>query len=193
MTWMDVVTPKQGRALPPILDIADRKKNGAWGYFHELGHNRQRGWWTFRGTGEVTCNLFSLYTHETLCGVEPWQHPWLARQKKRAKPYFAKGAPFEEWRRDPGLALIAYAQIQREFGWTPFKQVFADMEALPGPARPTADQKKIDEFVRRMSLATGHDLRPFWHHWGAPLGDTLTGGKALDALPEWMPDWGELP
>lgn len=150
MTWMDVVTTKPGRALPPILDIEDRKKNGAWGYFHELGHNRQRGWWTLNGTVEVTCNLFSLYTHETVCGVTPWKHPWLANQKKSAKPYLKKGAPFDEWRRKPGLALIAYAQIQHAFGWAPFQQVFKEMEAL------------MDD-------------------------------STLDALPEWMPDWGELP
>jgi hypothetical protein len=193
MTWMDVVTPKEGKALPPILDIEDRKANGAWGYFHELGHNRQRSWWTFRGTGEVTCNLFSLYTHETLCGVEPWEHPWLRNQKKHAKPYLRRGAPFEEWRKSPGLALIAYAQIQKEFGWEPYKRVFAEMEALAAQERPTKDQDKIDAFVRRMSLATERDLRPFWRRWGAPLGDVLMSDTILDALPEWQPDWDELP
>ncbi len=193
MTWMDVVTPKRGRPLPPILDIEDRKKNGAWGYFHELGHNRQRSWWTFRGTVEVTCNLFSLFTHETLCGITPWEHPWLVKQKKSAKPYLAKGAPFAEWRRKPGLALITYAQIQHEFGWKPFQQVFKDMEALSAARRPTRDQDKIDEFIRRMSRATGHDLRPFWRMWGAPLGPALMKDAGLDALPKWMPDGDELP
>ena len=191
MTWMDVVTPKDGRPLPPILDIEDRKANGAWGYFHELGHNRQRSWWTFRGTTEVTCNLFSLYTHETLCGVEPWENPWLRNQKKQARPYLAKGAPFEEWRRNPGLALIAYAQIQRKFGWEPFQRVFAEMEALPPASRPTKDQDKIDAFIGGMSRATGHDLRAFWQRWGAPLGDDLASAKS--DLPEWQPDWDELP
>src|SRR5687767_13981526 len=50
-----------------------RMKSGTWGHFHELGHNHQRGEWTFSGTGEVTCNWFSLYVMETLCGKPPGQ------------------------------------------------------------------------------------------------------------------------
>jgi hypothetical protein len=74
MMHLDVVESKNGK-LPAILDIDERMTNNAWGYFHELGHNRQRSWWTFRGTGEVTVNLFTLYSHEKIQKVIPWQHP----------------------------------------------------------------------------------------------------------------------
>jgi hypothetical protein len=124
--------------------------------------------------------------------VEPWTNPWLEAQKKHAAPYIAKGAPFEEWRRRPGLALIVYAQIQREFGWGPFIEVFADYEALPAGQRPSADQDKIDEFVVRLSRAAGSDLRPLWKRWGAPLSPWVMRDAALDELPTWMPDFSDL-
>ena len=50
---------------------AEMMRKGQWGLFHELGHNHQDGMWTFGGTGEVTCNLFSLYILETVCGAKP--------------------------------------------------------------------------------------------------------------------------
>ncbi len=192
MMQLDTVTPPKKGALVPLLDVAARKTTSSWGYFHELGHNRQRGWWTFKGTTEVTCNLFSLYTHETLCGVEPWNNSWLENQKKKAKPYLEKGAPFAQWRRQPGLALIVYAQIQRKFGWAPFTKVFSDYEALPAADRPKKDQDKIDQFVVRISHATAHDLRPLWTRWGAPLSKWVRDDPALAKLPEWMPDFDEL-
>ena len=37
-----------------------------WGFYHELGHNHQQSAWTFDGTVEVTCNLFSLYVVQTV-------------------------------------------------------------------------------------------------------------------------------
>ena len=43
--------------------------DSGWGPYHELGHNHQDGMWTFDGTGEVTCNVFTLYVLENVCGV----------------------------------------------------------------------------------------------------------------------------
>jgi hypothetical protein len=66
-----------GYAIMTHLDAAaqgtdlEKMKAGAWGYFHELGHNHQSTDWTFEGTTEVTCNLFSLYVCEKLCGLPP--------------------------------------------------------------------------------------------------------------------------
>ncbi|NDE99992.1 MAG: hypothetical protein EB034_17215, partial [Verrucomicrobia bacterium] len=52
MTWMD---------MPPRLVSEAHMRKGDWGIGHELGHNHQVGEWTFEGTGEVTCNLFTMY------------------------------------------------------------------------------------------------------------------------------------
>ena len=66
MTWMDQTNSFASR---------DSLMNGNWGIFHELGHNHQSGDWTFDGTVEVTCNLFTLHVYDKLCGVPPNVHP----------------------------------------------------------------------------------------------------------------------
>ena len=186
MTGVDVATPK-GDKLARVVDVADLTKRGSWGHFHELGHNRQRGWWTFAGTGEVTCNLFSLHAGELLCGIEPWENPWLRGQFANAKKYLAEGADFEKWKSSPGIALVSYAQLQKEFGWQPMTDVFAEYEAMPKSQRPKDNQNKMDQWVRRMSISTGHDLRPFYQSWGMPLTGELLSDELLSTLPVWMP------
>ncbi len=192
MTHLDVVRAKKGRPLPPLLDLETLAAKGTWGFFHELGHNRQKPAWTFGGTTEVTCNLFSLYTNDKLCGIEPWNNDWLERQKAGARKHIEKGAPFAEWKRKPGVALMMYAQIQRAFGWEPFERVLADYERVPQAGLPKTDPQKIDQWMTRMSHAVGRDLRPFFRKWGLPLGEATTTDTSLDTLATWMPDFDDL-
>ncbi|MFN8424446.1 MAG: M60 family metallopeptidase [Anaerolineae bacterium] len=51
-----------------VVDEAALRRDGSWGHFHELGHNHQQGDWTFEGTGEVTVNLFTVYTYDHVLG-----------------------------------------------------------------------------------------------------------------------------
>ena len=187
MTGVDVATPKNG-ALARVVDVDDLTRRGSWGHFHELGHNRQRGWWTFGGTGEVTCNLFSLHAGEVLCGIDPWENPWLQGQKAGGRTYLENGADFAKWKGSPGIALISYAQLQRAFGWAPFTEVFAAYEAMAPSDRPTENQSKMDAWVHAMSVATNRDLRPFYKSWGMPLSETITLDSTLDTLVVWTPD-----
>lgn len=187
MTWLDVATPKNGN-LARVVDVADLKKRGSWGHFHELGHNRQRSWWTFSGTGEVTCNLFSLHAGEVLCGIEPWDNPWLKGQRGAASEYLKNGADFAKWKSSPGIALVSYAQLQKEFGWKPFTTVFKAFEAMSKSERPSKNQDKMDQWVRQMSIATKRDLRPFYLSWGMPLSTSLIENTMLDSFEPWMPE-----
>ncbi|MBC8310033.1 MAG: hypothetical protein H8E83_05920 [Planctomycetes bacterium] len=185
MTGVDVATPKKGK-LARVVDVVDLTKRGSWGHFHELGHNRQRGWWTFAGTGEVTCNLFSLHAGEVLCGIEPWENGWLKRQRASAKKYLEEGSDFAKWKSSPGIALVSYAQLQKEFGWDSMTRVFKEYEAMPASQRPADNQAKMDEWVRRLSISTKHDLRPFYKMWGMPLSESLLNDTTLSRLPVWM-------
>jgi len=187
MTGVDVATPKNGK-LARVVDVEDLTRRGSWGHFHELGHNRQRGWWTFGGTGEVTCNLFSLHAGEVLCDIEPWENGWLKRQIQPAKKYLEDGADFAKWKANPGIALVSYAQLQKEFGWVPFTTVFEEYERVPKNKHPSANQGKMDEWVRRMSIATKKDLRPFYQMWGMPLSATLLKNETLSELEIWSPE-----
>ncbi len=187
--WMHAGYPimthgAQERAAAPSMNLAQLSKSGDWGYFHELGHNYQRGEWTFGGTGEVTCNLFSLYVGHQVCGIDPWDNPWLQVQKKLRDPHLAAGAPFDKWQGNPGLALMTYAEIQKEFGWEPFRKAMRAYGDLPEDRKPKDDQQKRDRWVELLSRGAGRNLAPFHELWGWPL--TMEAHSAAD-LPIWWP------
>ena len=165
----------------------DRLSRGSWGLFHELGHNHQVGDWTFGGTGEVTCNLFSLYIIDTLCTPPPGERGHGgATGDVGTKAYLEAGAPFDQWKRKPFLALRMYIQIQDAFGWEPFKRVFAEYQTLSKAERPRNDDEKRDQWLVRLSRTVGHDLGPFFTAWGVPTSEAAR--SSITDLPGWMPD-----
>jgi hypothetical protein len=173
-----------------FVDLAVlRGKSGdpVWGFYHELGHNFQKDEWTFDGTGEVTCNLLSLYGAEKLNGVlegalEPVR-PEVMRRKTRA--HLDAGAPFDKWKEDPFLALIMYVQLRQEFGWEPFTRVFAEYRDLPAAERPKTDDERRDQWLVRMSKAVGRNLGPFFQRWGVPT--SMAARRSVGDLPRWLP------
>lgn len=175
--------------LDAVEDMVDasRLAKGSWGLFHELGHNHQSPDWTFDGTVEVTCNLFSLYICETVCGMAPSTgHPALENRDDTIGRYLARGAKFEEWKREPFTALIMYMQLREAFGWEAYKKVFAEYRALPDADRPKTDEAKRDQWMVRFSRAVGKDLGPFFTAWGVP---TSQGARdSIAELPDWMPE-----
>lgn len=170
------------------VDLLRSPTGKVWGFYHEMGHNFQEGEWTFGGTGEVTNNLFSLYGAEKINGIMAGAHPNMApdKIKPRFDKYIENGAKFEEWKSDPFLALYMYVQVQKQFGWEPFTRVFAEYNALPESAQPKTDNDKHDQWMIRLSRATGHNLGPFFTAWGVPVSDKAKAEIA--SLPGWMPD-----
>jgi hypothetical protein len=140
-----------------------------WGFYHELGHNHQQSDWTWEGCGEVTNNLFSLYGGEMLNGVgvncentHPAMHP--KEREPRRQKYVAAGAPYEKWQSDPFLALTLFWELRRDYGWEPFKRVFATY----GNNTLKTEQEKRDQFMVRFSKEVKKDLSPFFTAWGIP-------------------------
>ena len=156
-----------------------------WGYFHEFGHNAQKRDWTFAGTGEVTNNLFSLYLGERMAGIEPWTNPWLENQKAKPAAYFAAGADFENWKRQPGLALMMYATVQRDFGWQPIKDALASYLTLAPNERPKTDAEKHDRWLIALSRATSKNLGPYFQKWG--LETSAEARASVASLEPWIP------
>jgi hypothetical protein len=179
MTGLDVI--------PAMVDVAKlRTVKDGWGFYHEIGHNHQNPDWTFPGTTEVTVNLFTMHTLETVCGIskEDATRRALVEPAARIKKYLAH-PDFAAWQADPFLALAMYAQLRMEFGWEPFKKVFADYRALPSNQRPKTEEQKHDQWMMRMSQATGKNLGPFFQAWGIPTSDAAR--KAIEPLSAWMP------
>jgi hypothetical protein len=188
-----------GYPIMTHLDVAGhvtnltRLKAGLWGHFHEIGHNHQSSDWTFEGAGEVTCNIFSLYVMEKLCGKPPGQgHGAMepAKVARRLAEHLHGDAAqkWDRWKGDPFLALTMYHQLRMGFGWEPYFKVFAEYRDLPSGGRPKTDQEKRDQWMIRFSHAVGRNLGPFFEAWGVPV--TEGALEQIKELPAWMPeDW----
>lgn len=180
MTHMDVVDE--------TLDLNHLTTKGSWGHYHELGHNHQAPEWTFDGTTEVTCNLFSLYTFDQTLGIGLKGHNSIgddARQK-HLKKYFGGNTKFDDWKRDPFLALTMYYQLIEGFGWDAFKKTFAEYRKLPKEERPKNDDQERDQWMVRFSRTTGKNLGPFFEAWKVPT--TQAARDSIKDLPVWMPE-----
>jgi len=182
MTMLDITTT--------IVDkdrIISNRHHGVWGLFHELGHNHQNRDWTFRGTTEVTVNLFSLYIMEKVCNIQGRGHPSITdrARKRNIERYFADGCDFEKWKSSPFLALCMYIQLQEAFGWEPFTKVFKEYRGLTQEQRPQSDDDKRDQWMVRFSRAVGRNLGPFFQAWGVPT--TEKARASIADLPGWMP------
>ncbi|MFQ5459414.1 MAG: M60 family metallopeptidase, partial [Anaerolineae bacterium] len=181
----------------PIMTHLDQSSNvvdaahlsgGNWGLFHEVGHNHQSGDWTFAGTGEVTVNLFTLYVYDKVAGIPPEDHPQgsaAARAEQMAR-YDFRHPDFEQWKREPFLALVSYIELQQAFGWDAYREVFAEYRALPAEDRPRDDAAKRDQWLVRFSRHVGRNLGPFYAAWGVPT--SASARQAVADLPVWMPD-----
>ena len=178
MTWMD-----QTRNFVDAAHL----KSGNWGIFHEFGHNHQVRDWTFDGTGEVTCNLFSLYVYEKLCGIPPARHERGSAefQARQFRQYDFSNPDFAVWKSKPFLALMMYAQMQEGFGWQPFIDVFAEYRALPNAKRPRDDAQRRDQWMVRFSRRVNRNLGPFFQAWGVPVSREAL--KSIEDLSSWMP------
>ncbi len=176
MTWMDV---------PRGFATEAHMRKGDWGIFHELGHNHQVGDWTFEGTTEVTCNLFTMYVFDKLCGVKPANgRVGLPVVAQKFAKYTAGGKPdFEKWKSDPFLALAMYVQLQHAFGWEPFQKIFAEYRALPAGERPKSNSDRMDQWMTRFSKTVNRNLGPFFQAWGFPVTASALAGIA--SLPAW--------
>ncbi len=167
-----------------LADVAHMRK-GDWGIGHEIGHNHQSGEWTFEGTGEVTCNLFTMYVIDRLGGTKPANgRVGLPVVAEHFRKYTAGGKPdFAKWKADPFLALSMYVQLQHAFGWEPYQKVFAEYRALPAADKPKTNPDRMDQWMVRFSKTVNRNLGPFFQAWGIPITNQALASVAN--LPAW--------
>jgi len=145
------------------------ESDGAWGVFHEIGHNHQNSDWTPDGTGD----LFTCYALETVCGADIRDSRYssgLAQQNRRVRRWVARGKSFDDWKKDYFLALEPYLRIKEAYGWDAFKRAFRSYRT-PGFKRPSSNAEKWDVFARELSMATGHDMGAALAAWSIPISD----------------------
>lgn len=166
----------------------NRLKFPGWGYYHELGHNHQRGDFTFEGTGEVTNNVLGMYVYHQVLGKDPLiGHPEISpdAQQDHIRTIRQASDKFAVWKKEPFTALTTYIQLVDGFGWEAWRKYlhsFADPAFGPAPAN---DDEKRDQFLVRYSKITGKNLGEFFDWWGIPVSSSAKA--AVSKLEPWMP------
>ncbi|XP_036414684.1 TRPM8 channel-associated factor homolog [Colossoma macropomum] len=154
-----------------------------WGPVHELGHNQQRSDWEFPPhTTECTCNLWSVYVHEVVLGVNRANaHRELTADKRqsRIQTYIDGQQNLNNW--NVWTALETYLQLQEQFGWDAFKKVFAAYHDMKNIPRDKDD--KMNLYAETFSKVVGRNLVAFFKAWGWPIQPSTE--EKLSSLPEW--------
>ena len=162
--FMCHLRPSQGH----MLDLARLRREGDWGFFHELGHNHQRRDWTFAGQVEVTVNWFSLICMEQLVGKPLGQgHPSLRDLDGLLRARFGSPpnlGPFEQ--------LAPFVALARAHGWEPLRRTlrsYKDESSERAGARDAAAQQ--DLFVRRYGTFAQADVADLFAAMGYAVSD----------------------
>ncbi|KAM9317878.1 TRPM8 channel-associated factor homolog [Pholidichthys leucotaenia] len=166
-----------------VVSVDFMKTKGIWGPIHELGHNQQRSCWEFSpNTTECTCNLWSVYVHETVLGIDRAKaHESMTPTERLARinEYVKGGRDLSSW--EIFLALETYMQLQERFGWDAFKKVFAVYHNMTD--FPTDNTGKMNLYAVTFSKIVKMNLAGFFKAWGWPI-DKATEEKLL-SLPSW--------
>uniref|UniRef100_A0A8D0DAJ7 Peptidase M60 domain-containing protein n=1 Tax=Sander lucioperca TaxID=283035 RepID=A0A8D0DAJ7_SANLU len=166
-----------------LVRPGDARTKGLWGETHELGHNQQRTCWEFPPhTTECTCNLWSVYVHEEVLGLnreKAHSSMTLTKRKRRVDEYVKGGKKLSDW--TIWVALETYLQLQGKFGWDAFKKVFAAYHKITN--YPSDNDGKMNLYAVTFSQAVGMNLTGFFKAWGWPI-DRATE-KKLSNLPPW--------
>ncbi|XP_065136067.1 TRPM8 channel-associated factor homolog [Paramisgurnus dabryanus] len=173
----------QSGSTQGLINPEGARKTGLWGHIHELGHNQQRGVWEFPPhTTECTCNLWSVYVHEEVLGVNrATAHKGLNPDSRqaRARDYVKGGRDLKKW--TMWIALETYMQLQEKFGWDAFKKVFAAYHVMTEV--PKTNPGKMNLYAETFSKVVNMNLSSFFKAWGWPIEPSTE--QKISHLPEW--------
>ncbi|EFC44438.1 predicted protein [Naegleria gruberi] len=153
-----------------------------WGHYHELGHNFQEGAWTYDQSGEVTCNIFSLYLEEHYPDSANTYGKGFNPPRGLETTYKGNTQPFKgDW---TSAGLLFYLDLIQAFGWVAIRKTFVDYQKN-GP-QPQNDDQKRDQWMTRFSKVVGRNLGPFCDAWSFPVSDAAKA--SISNLTAWMPN-----
>lgn len=186
-----------------IVDLPALQSEGDWGWFHELGHerqvNRRFGWgyenpWTFPDGVEVTVNIFANAALEKMTTVDPladyWNYsvsPAMVMRGAIAEVTSTVNQTFDSRSLYPYYFQLA----DGPWGWQGYHDVMATYvdDQLNAPTKiPKTAQEKKDQWLIRWSRASGFDMRSYMvDHWGLNVTSSARDAVAAMRLPSWMP------
>lgn len=181
-----------------FTDISQIRGGGAWGTFHEMGHNNQQPrYWSWSSLGETTCNLFVFkvaHRQSTMHpGAWPPKHPALPDMIPKALSFAAEDNAAKNFDGTDARISDPFARL------TPFLQIFDKIPADWGyPGQPdgwsfmtelykksrraqrisTNDQDKRDFVYEALCDFTKKDWQLFFKSWGIQVSNVSTDKKS---------------
>jgi hypothetical protein len=162
-----------------ILGELDKSnyKNPSWGLMHELGHDfiiGMKHYFVFGyGDNESWAEFFALYGCRKL-GLEPDKKPtWLTA----ARAYHESGEQdFERIKNEKWLMIGFLHHIQEQYGWDVYKKLFKIYSELIRENKYpdfNETERKVNLFVKELSLAAGANFYPYFDRWGFPVKQSI--------------------
>jgi len=147
--------------------------DGAWGTYHEIGHNYQMGsTWSWSALGETTNNLFVFRGAHRLGNPGIAAHGAVSKDIPRGLEFAATNAAKNfNTGEEPFLRLTPFLQIfnkvkgkNGESGWDFWTFIYT--KARNSVYAFSLDEAKMDFFYRALCEFTGNDYARFMDAWG---------------------------
>lgn len=186
-----------------LLNFNTLMATGEWGYFHEMGHEKQDeaniwgGSWggnsfTFDGDVEVTVNIFASAALEKMVPMttaSDWgysAHHDETLKKSKATINDATKPKFEQ--KDP---YPFYFSLADGFGWETYRKVLGSYvtDHLTNTAAiPKNNQEKKDQWLARWSQLSGYNMIEYFvNRWGLEVSQSAKDKVTAMNLPNWLP------
>lgn len=198
--------PYHVEASQNLLKLDVLRKEGEWGYFHEMGHEMQQqshlwgGWYdgngfTFEGGVEVTVNIFAKAAMDKMAPFAStgqgsgwgWA-PYAGRVLSKAKLAIndTNKSSFDQKDQYP-----FYFSLADGFGWNVYRKVLSsyvnDAVNKTG-AFPKTNQEKKDQWLIRWSTISGYDMVDYMvNRWKLDVSDDAIKRVHDLKLPTWLP------
>jgi len=160
-------------------------KNPSWGLMHELGHDFIAGmkhYFVFgHGGNESWAEFFALYGCQVL-GLEHKETFWKAKARSYDE---SRERDFERIKKEKWLMIGFLHHIQEEYGWDVYRKLFkryAELIREKNYLDFNDTEKKVDLFVKELSLAAGANFYPYFDRWGFPVNRSIN--EELKHLPK---------
>ncbi|KWX69784.1 NPCBM/NEW2 domain-containing protein [Paenibacillus jilunlii] len=179
-SWDGAIMPTKTGANADALNLTRM----GWGQYHEAGHLRQQGPWTWSEMGEVTVNLYSLAAKKVLYPTEPARSPgeYLAA-------FLFVDQPTKDFK-DSDSKLEMLWQLNLAFGDNFYPDLHRLYREMAKADLPTTDDQKKQAFILSTSKVAHYDLTPFFDKWGLTATDeTRNKIKSLNVPLLTAPIW----
>ncbi|MEK5237254.1 M60 family metallopeptidase [Paenibacillus sp. FSL L8-0470] len=179
-TWDGAIMPTNTGANADALNLTRM----GWGQYHEAGHLRQQGPWTWDEMSEVTVNLYSLAAKKVLKPTEP------ARSQGEYLTAFSFVEQPTKNFKDSNSKLEMLWQLNLAFGDNFYPDLHRLYREMAEAELPTTDVQKKQAFILSTSKVAHYDLTPFFDKWGLSATDeTRNKIKSLNLPLLTAPIW----